>query len=364
MNNDITFVCGSLRMGGPQRVMVDLANEFAERNKRINFIVTVDNTEHYKLSNKIRHIPSPNFSKNRIMRTIQKLCWYRKLLKFEVSDVTVSFWHNVNMYLLLANIGIGKKIIISERNDPNNEPENSILRLIRNWLYKKADFIVFQTPDAENYYKNRFKNLNSKVILNPIKSDLPKPNKEGDLREKKIVTFGRITPQKNLHLLIDAFELIHEEYPNYCLELFGDGKSKSEIIQYIKLKELEDFITINDFSINILEKIKSYTMYVSSSNYEGISNSLIESMAVGLPVVSTDCPIGGARMMIQNTQNGLIVPMQDKKEMYKAMKFYIENPIKREEIAIEGIKTRQRLNIEAIIEEWENVIENVKSTKK
>jgi glycosyltransferase involved in cell wall biosynthesis len=132
--------------------------------------------------------------------------------------------------------------------------------------------------------------------------------------------------QKNLLLLIDAFALLYKEHPEYNLAIYGDGSEKKHIETYITKMLLEDCISVYESIPNIHEKIIDCAMFISSSDYEGLSNSMIEAMALGLPCVVTDCPCGGARMMITSYENGILVPVGDIQTMYEAMKYIIENP--------------------------------------
>ena len=121
---------------------------------------------------------------------------------------------------------------------------------------------------------------------------------------------------------------------------------------------MEQQIELNDFIQNIHSKITDSAMFVSSSDYEGISNSMLEAMGIGLPTVCTDCPCGGAKMMIENDENGILVPVRDKVALYKAMKKIIENPGFAEMISNNATKIKYKLEQNKICELWMNLIKN------
>ena len=110
------------------------------------------------------------------------------------------------------------------------------------------------------------------------------------------------------------------------------------------------------FSVNVHEKIIKDAMYVNSSDYEGMSNAMLEAMAIGMPVVCTDCPIGGASSIIKNHVNGMLVPVSDSKALYQAMKMIIENQELEKQISVNASKIRQELSLTNIAEMWMELI--------
>lgn len=356
MLRKITFYSGSLKLGGPQRVMVALSNIFVENGIEVKFVTTVSNEVEYDLNPKIKHIKVPSTSNFKVFKTIQKLLWMRKTLKEDDSDIVISFWHNVNMYLMVSSLFLNKKILISERNDPNNEPENYFLRKVRDFLYRFANFIVFQTEEARDYYPNKIKNK-SAIIPNPINESLPE--RFDGKRKKEIVNYCRLVPQKNLFMLINAFSLFYKEHSDYSLTIYGRGPLKSELIKHIENLGLEKVISIKDYEKNIHAKVRESAMFVSSSDYEGISNSMLEAMAIGLPTICTDCPIGGARMTISSYENGILVPVGDEVSLYKAMNYIANNPEKAEKISKSGTKIRQELTIENLYLKWDEILKTL-----
>jgi len=87
-----------------------------------------------------------------------------------------------------------------------------------------------------------------------------------------------------------------------------------------------------------------------------MSNSMLESMATGLPTICTDCPAGGARAVIRDHENGILVPVRDAERMYLAMKELIENPALAEKLSENGSNIRNVLSVENIIEKWMEII--------
>lgn len=271
-------------------------------------------------------------------------------------SVIISFMVQCYNTVFLA-VGNNKKnrIIFSERDDPAFVTNKSTIKL-RNQALRMADACVFQTVNAMNFFPEEIK-LKSHIIPNPISEGLPMPYVGP--RRKVIVNFSRLHKKKNLPLLIDAFKLLSQDFSDYALHLYGDGELLDELANYIREQKLENRITIFNYRSDIYNIVKDYAMFVLSSDYEGISNSMLEAMALGLPVVCTDYPSGGARMFIKPYYNGILTPVGDVEELYKAMKYLIENPEKAAWMGLNASTIREELSLEKIAAKWIKVIESI-----
>jgi glycosyltransferase involved in cell wall biosynthesis len=161
-----------------------------------------------------------------------------------------------------------------------------------------------------------------------------------------------LSPQKNIPLLIDAFEMLLKDHTDYILRVYGEGPEKDNLKAYIKEKHLEDKAFIEDFASDIHERIKDAAMFVSTSDFEGLSNSMLEAMGIGLPVVCTDCPCGGAKMVIEDGVNGLLTPVGDGKAMYLAMKKILDDKNLANTLSANAKKVRNEYSRESIVEKW------------
>lgn len=279
-----------------------------------------------------------------------------QIIKKESPEVVVSFVWQVNVYSIIACMFNRKlKLIISERNDPYKDPNNKFLRIIRDAIYHFSDGYVFQTEDAKNYFSKIIQDKGI-VISNPIKENLPfwKNN-----NSKVIISACRLAHQKNLPMLIDAFEKVLLDYPDYTLKIFGEGPWRNELENYIKEKGLTGKVLLPGFSEDIHHEIANSEIFVISSNYEGISNSMLEALAIGIPVISTNSPIGGAKMYIKNYINGILVEVGNVKQLANEIKKLISNNEMAVRMSRESIKIRQNLSAGKIAEQWINYINDI-----
>lgn len=336
--------------------MVTLLSDELSNNKVEVKIITYRNSEQvYKINNNIEYQKIKIKHKNKFAEKVERIVNLRKEIKKYNPDTVIAFEYFVNMQVILATLGLKVKVIISERNDPNNVGSRIGIKQLRTFLYKFADILVCQTEEAKLYFGKKIQDK-TQIIPNPITPNLPL--RYQGKRKKEIVNFCRIEPQKNLKLLIDAFELLHNEYNQYKLIIYGEGTAKEQLRKYIENKGLEQCVILRNFVLDIHNRILDSAMFVSSSDYEGISNSMLEAMGIGLPTICTDCPCGGARMMIENEENGILVPVGNTIALYEAMKKVIENPEFAEKISINSIKINERLEQNKICKQWMKLIEN------
>ncbi len=279
----------------------------------------------------------------------------RKIFKNNPDAAVISFLQPSIPMTLLALRGLGNRVVVSERGNPERLMKKRYGYKFIEKYYKRADAIVFQTKDAKEIYPPGIA-AKGKVIFNPIKDDLPLPYM-GE-REKYITTFCRISRPKNLPMLVKAFYLFNKEKEDYRLKIIGDAqndddkkvlKDVKECISDLGISHKIDFIPFNP---SVHQMILKDAIYVSSSDHEGMSNAMLEAMAIGMPVVCTDCPIGGAKAVIRNGENGFLTQVGNSEEMCEAFKKIAENKTLSDKLSKNAAKIREELSLENTAKKW------------
>ena len=355
MGKEIIIVTISLGNDGAERILTELARQWHHDGHRITVIQTSPNrygTE-YALPEGIEQVQIQTTSSNKIIRFLQEIKALIGILKQRPNATCLSFLSASSFILAISSWFVKNRMVFSERNNPRKVPVGKHQQILRNFAFRFADALVFQTEDAKSYFSNSIQRRGH-IIPNPINGNLPEPY-EGE-REKLIVTACRLHPQKNLPMMINAFSMLADEFKDYTLVIYGQGVLEGELRQQIANLGLTDRVLLPGFATNILDQERPCTMFVSSSDFEGISNSMLEAMGMGLPVVVTDCPVGGARMVIQDGINGLLVPVGDTKTMYEKMKSILASPELAKRISVEAIKVRDTFPLSKIAKRWIDIL--------
>lgn len=349
MVKNIMFITVALQGGGAERVMVTIANQMVKKGYHVTFLLVISDEVVYSLDPGIQ-IVKINNGRHRAVRQLLNI---RKELKKFGPGTVISFFTNLNILTILANIGLKNKVIVSERFDPHFTGKNKLVRFIRNYVYAIADKIIFQTKDAYDYFPKPVRRKGI-IIPNPIKDNLP--HRYTGEREKRIVAYSRLSKEKNIPLLLDACKDIFDRHDDYVLDIYGTGELEAELIDYTKKLGIDNRVNYNGFCMDVHNRIRKAAMYVSSSDVEGLSNSMLEAMAVGIPSICTDCPAGGARMFIKPYENGILIPVSDVNAMVTAMEYVINSNELADKLSKNASKIRGILSVANIFEKWDEII--------
>lgn len=281
----------------------------------------------------------------------------RKYIKDINPDVSISFLLDANVYNILACLGLKTKSVVCERNDPYR-PGYYKLKVLYP-LFGYADGAVYQLPKVRDYYSNIKKP--TAVIPNPIVAKTDIRCESHEKRKHIIATHGRIEfSQKRQDVLIEAFAKLIKDYPDYQLQIFGSqwpGTNDEErLAAMIKEYGLDGKALMMGVSKKPQEDIKDAMVWVSTSDYEGISNAQMDAMAIGMPCVATDCSPGGAAFLINNKVNGLLVKRSDPQAVYEGMKYMIEHPEEADEMGRKAVAIEKKFDCKIIEELWENYL--------
>ena len=279
----------------------------------------------------------------------------RKKIKNEPETKVVSFLQPSVPMTLIASKKLPNRVIISERGDPKRLLKKRYGYNFIKKYYQRADAVVFQTNDAKAAYPDNISEKGT-VIFNPINDKLPEPY-HGE-REKYVTTFCRISSEKNLIMLANAFASFSEHFTNYRLKIVGDALNSAEKEYLTKLKEHISKLNITDktdfisFTPEVHNLIIRDAMYINSSDHEGMSNAMLEAMAIGMPVICTDCPIGGANAVINNNENGILTEVGNAKEMCEAMKKIASDKAFSDKLSRNAAQIRNELSLENTAKKW------------
>ncbi len=353
----ITFVTIAMGGGGTERVIATLADYFVSLGIRVKILMIGGSDVAYKLDDRVELRCISEATGGSIKGRIDRIRAMRTEFKDPTGASIIAMGTVAAMFTSIASLGLKNRIILSERNDPNrlnHRPIKGYEKVIRNLLYRRADGIVFQTDMAKGCFPE-YITRRGEIILNPIRNEFPEfvPYSE---REKVVITAGRLTEQKNHKLLIDAVVRTHERFPDYALKIYGEGEYRAVLEEYIASHDAGSFIHLMGYESDILGVMSRSRIYVSSSDWEGISNSLAEAMACGMAVVATDCPMGGSAMLIDDGTDGRLVPVGDADRLTECLLDIMQDEESARTYAEKAKAVREKLSVENIGACWLNVV--------
>ena len=349
----IAILIAHLGNGGAERVSVNLANGFTKMGYEVHMVVFHNVEPEYTIDARVKmhYLEREDGRGNRVPIKIMRL---RMILKQINPDSVIELGFAIK-YIIMGGLLHKYNYIFSLRNDPVlwEKDSKSIFKYLRNYYFDNAKYVVFQTEEARAYFSASIQKKGV-IIPNMIKEGLPMPY-EGE-RVREVVTFCRLNSQKNIYMLLRAFKIFLEDHNDYVLKLYARGEEEDKLKVYANELGISDKVWFCGFNSNIHNDILRSMMYVNSSDYEGISNSMIEALAIGIPTICTDCPPGGAKMFIRSGENGILVPVGDYKAMAKAMATIADDSKLRQKFSQNSIEIRKELDLLSICKKWESLI--------
>ena len=349
----IAFIIYSLEAGGAERVVSILANFFSKKHE-VEIFIFSDAPVFYKLSPEVR-IKTIHFKKFKhfpfkgLRNSFSRIYALRKLFIKRKSHIIISFTTVMNLYSIIANIFLNRKLIISERVDPKEHKMSPKIKHLRNILYPLTHKLVVQNQAQYRYFIKKVKGNKLVIINNPIEKIIPSSSTDEKVH---IVNVGRLAEQKNHFALIDAFINANLTCNLYIL---GDGPKKSDLEKYITKKNMQHRIHLVGVKKDVYQYLKSNWIFASTSNYEGYPNALLEAMNAELACIHHDCP-SGIDEIIEDNVNGYLIPMGEYSMFSSKLRELFYDKQKRNLFGSKARKSVQKLLINKIAEQWLKII--------
>ena len=344
----------TLAAGGAERVLSILLTSLVKRYDTVIYVMWLDVPIFYEVDKRtnIVCVEREAASKN----DIKKMIWFRKFIAKERPDVLLSFLEPFNIRVLLSTMGLGVKTFVAERNDPHGVNKYWIIDQFEKLVYRLADKILVQTETIRKFFDGDLEKRTT-VIYNPVNLQEEMVGKAlKEPKRKRIVSVARLTPQKNNDVLIKAFAKFSKNHPGYTLTIYGIGELGDELKRLAYSLGVGDKVSMPGASKTIHKDILDADMMCLVSSREGMSNSMIESMCLGLPCICTK--VSGAIDLIKDGENGFLVDIGDVESLAEKMSLLADNPAKAKDIGSNATQLYNILKKERICKEWLKVLEN------
>lgn len=351
----IAMLIGSLTKGGAERVMVNLADYFVTNGYSVTLVTQYRVENEYPLNPKVKRVISDiaeeETTNNRIVNFKRRFCKLRNIWKTEKPDVILSFIGKNNMMAILTSRFLDIPVAVSVRAEPTEEYYTGWMRFMARHLFAYADGVILQTKRCFDFFPEKVRKK-AVILHNPVSNEFFREPYRGE-REKTIVAVGRVDENKNHEMLIRAFAGIAKEFPDYKVIIYGEGDCRQNLIGLTGQLGLSDRILLPGSIDNVAEAIYKTRVFVLTSNTEGVPNTLIEAMLMGLTVISTDCPCGGPADLISNDENGILVPVGDIKGLQENLQNVLRDLQKADALGRTAMKTADIFKTEKVYGEWE-----------
>ena len=272
-----------MNSGGAERVVANLSNAFSRSNIKVT-ILMISVTKPFSFYEIDQSVNLAVLSQNKIYKGLGKIRKLKDYFTTNQFDVVISFLPNPIIYSYFATKKIDTKLVCSERSNPKKY--NFIKKAILRYVFKHADGAIFQTERAFNYYKCDF----GTIIYNPIAF---LPNLDICEHKKTISFIGSYRKVKNFKLLFKSFKHFLYTHSDFVLNIYGVDRNNNKCVKQIQKYNLTNSVCLKGKVSNVQKEILESSLFVSTSKYEGMSNSILEAVAMGIPCVATDCDIGG-----------------------------------------------------------------------
>lgn len=361
----IVFLSSSLDSGGAERVIASLCNAWAERGDKVTLVPTFSGggQPFYEFSEAVELIYLADLVGVRgkgIKNYAKRLFALRSLIKKRKPDVIVSFLPNVNVTAILSSARLGIPLIIGERSDPTSYPHENYVGSLCRLTYRFADMLTVQTESVAEKVGDVYPGLKFvRTIANPLPDGVARYTKAECRGRKVLLSLGRLSPEKQIDRLLNAFALLAPDFQDWDLHIYGDGPMKAALSDQVQRMGLGDRALLMGATKSPWSVMAGAEAFVMTSKYEGFPNALLEAMGVGLPCVTFDCP-SGPKDITRDGQDALLVPLDDHNELVAALRKIMSDKDLRLSLGKAARESVcQRFSLSKVMERWDGLFEEV-----
>lgn len=300
--------------GGAERVVSLWANALHDKGYDVSLLIYGRSEGEYPINENIQiHTVAENYAKYQQMGYLQRLKRMRRIVKEVHPDVLINFLPRMQIWMMFATMFMKLRRVETVRISPW---QVAIRRKSEAFLWKlcfvRSSDVIIQTQEQGEFFSEKVRRK-CWVIPNPIGQQyIDNPKEAYSKQALHFMAAGRVTKQKNYPMMINAFKILNDKYPDTRLSIYGAGDQGyvAKLQELIDGLGLQECVTLEGRSNNISEELRRRDVFLMTSDFEGMPNALAEAMATGLVCVSTDCRTG-PKDLIKHGENGFLVPVGD-----------------------------------------------------
>jgi glycosyltransferase involved in cell wall biosynthesis len=359
----IILAVNSMQDGGAERVASTLVNAWAARGDSVTLVATFSGRGKcfYALSSEVKlvYLADLAFGKKKgLLSYVARFRAFRLLVRDTQPDVIVSFLTSVNISTIMASRGLGVPLIASEHSNPLADGRSTFWKLLCRFAYPKANAVTLLTHGVVESFRKNVPGIKELVVLpNPVPDELllkkRQPFEPGS--RKRMLALGRLHELKQFDILINAFSLLAEQFPEWDLWIWGEGPERGALESLVARHSLGGRVFLPGRTSAPWDEMARAQAFVLSSRYEGLPMAMMESMALGLPCVSFDCPSGPAELT-RDGRDGVLLPPGDAESLAGGLRHLLSDECKSEELGRRAAQSiRERYSLQQVLLHWDEL---------
>jgi glycosyltransferase involved in cell wall biosynthesis len=366
MTPSLSFFIYSLSGGGAERATTTLANYWAAKGWRIAIITIASRADDfYQIDPSIKRISldlahNANGPLVATWYNFRRIFALRHALKATKPELVIAMMTSANVVLAFASLGLGHRRIGAEHIHPPQLPLGRVWEFLRRQTYGFLHAVTALTHQSADWIRLNTNARKVVVIPNPIL--WPLPSHEPTVRTEEVckpgrrivLAVGRLAPQKQFHVLLEAFARVCTARSEWDLVILGDGPERPSLQALVKSRALTEKIFLPGTVGNIGDWYARANIFALTSRFEGFPYALVEAMAYGLAVLSYDCDTG-PREILSHGQTGILVPPSSTEGIAEALLRLMNDEQLRSKMGQRATEIRERLSLERIAGQWEHL---------
>nr|WP_315845760.1 glycosyltransferase family 4 protein [uncultured Achromobacter sp.] len=361
----------SLHGGGAERVAADLSAHWAQMGREV-MVVTQASADgdvyalHPDVRREVLHTAGEGGGLRGIWSNVQRVRALRRVIKAFRPDIVLGMMTTASVLSVLASAGLGCRVIATEHTHPPSQTLSGLWLRLRRLTYPRAARVVALTRGTADWIEQHVPGSRLAVIPNAVHWPLPRAEPllapvSGDGR-KRLLAVGRLHADKGFDLLIQAFATLAPSHPDWDLVILGEGDERAALEAQVDQAGLASRVSMPGRAGNVGDWYQSADLYVLTSRFEGLSNTLLESMASGLAAVSFDCDTGPREIVREGIDGVLVRPNGDVPALSKALADVMGNDAARQRMAQAATDVRDRFSAARVLQQWQELFDGVRAT--
>ncbi len=359
----------SLHAGGAERVAVDLANQWHIHGHDVMVVTQTDaRGDVYELNQHVERVALNTAGLRGVVANLRRLYALRKTMQRYRPDIVLGMMTTASILSIVASTGLRCRVIATEHTHPPSQNLSPFWLKLRRRTYPHAARVVALTRDTASWVVNHVPGSNMAVIPNavhwPLTNSEPQvtpPLRNGRCR---LLAVGRLHTDKGFDILIDSFRDLAAVFPDWDLVILGEGPERDRLQGQIDVAGLAGRISMPGRVGNMQQWYQACDIYVLSSRVEGLSNSLLEAMACGMPSVAFDCETGPREIIRPDIDGLLVTPVEDPQALAAALSALMQDKQARKTLASRAVDVRDRFSMRRVLSLWYEVFNDIQHQDK